>query len=112
MSDPTLFDVEPPVWAQDAIGQRWWEWSRTHPEVGRAFVTITREWMAARPGERVGAKAVWEQLRWRHAVGQIPTSGAEPFKLNNVYTALYARWCMDTYPETADVFETRRRIAA
>ena len=111
MTELTLFDLNPPEYAQDRIGRRWWTFHQAHPEVGREFVRLAREWRAANPTKRVGSKAIFEVLRWQTNVGAVPSEG-EPFQLDNRYSALYSRWAMSTFPDLRDVFETRRRIAA
>lgn len=109
--EPTLFDVGPPAWAQDEHGRRWWQQHQAHPEIGREFVRLTRQWIAANPGQKVGAKAVVEVLRWNTQVGLV-VSESEPYRLNNNSTALLARWAMETHPDLRDVFVTRKRLAA
>lgn len=59
-------------------------------------------------GQTFGIKALFEILRWQY--GQA-TQG-EPFKLNNNYTALYARMLMHREPALAGYFETRSRRTA
>lgn len=109
--EPTLFELGPPDYAQDPIGQRWWVQHQAHPEIGREFVRLTRQWIAANPGQKVGAKAVVEVLRWNTRVGLVVTDG-EPYRLNNNSTALMARWAMDTHPDLRGAFNLRERIAA
>lgn len=109
MTGQQTLALDGPPWARDPIGQRWLAFHRAHPEVGAEFVRLAREWRQHQPKARVGAKAIWEVLRWNMAVGQVPTTSSEPFRLNNVYPALYARWSMDCHPDLAGVFETRRR---
>lgn len=57
--------------------------------------------------KRFSAKAVFERLRWYYA---FETKSNDEFKLNNSYTAYYARKLMSEFPEFADFFETRERI--
>jgi len=57
---------------------------------------------------RCGMKMLWEALRYSSAV---QTRG-EPYKLNNNYTALYARLLMRQEPELAGFFELRERRSA
>jgi hypothetical protein len=52
-----------------------------------------------------GMKGLFEVLRWQYA---LQTKG-DPYKLNNNYTALYARLLMEQEPELHGFFETRRR---
>lgn len=62
---------------------------------------------AARRGRPVGMKAVYEMARWYYSV---ETDG-EPYKLNNNFTAFYARLLMDREPELCGFFETRQQRA-
>lgn len=62
--------------------------------------------MRRRGMRRYSIKALWEVLRFQ----AIATHGDE-FKLNNDYTALYARKLMAEVPELAGFFETRRSKA-
>jgi hypothetical protein len=55
---------------------------------------------------RYGMKGLFEILRWQSAV---QTEGDEPYKLNNVFTALYARKLMEEVPELNGFFEVRQR---
>lgn len=97
-----------PQWATGPLGDLFVEHRRNHPEVGEHFVRLAREWRAAKPGERVGAKAIFEVLRWNYAVGAIPTTSDEPFKLDNRLSSRYARWAAENHADLAAAFETRR----
>lgn len=55
--------------------------------------------------KRCGMKMLFEQLCWLHA---IETNGGA-YKINNNYTALYARLLMQHEPELAGFFELRDR---
>lgn len=52
-----------------------------------------------------GTKGLFEILRWQYA---LQTQG-EPYKLNNNYTAHYARLLMEKEPALRSFFETRHR---
>lgn len=57
-----------------------------HPEVWRLFERFAVE--ALRAGVRIGAKAIWERMRWETRVTQtLPGAPA----LNNNFTPFYAR---------------------
>lgn len=60
-----------------------------------------------RNNRRMGIKAIYERVRWEYSVA---TSGS-PYKLNNNFSAYYARALMKNEPELAGFFETRRRRA-
>lgn len=107
----SLFDhypIEEPDYADCAtIEERFAAFHGRNPQVYRALRDMALE--AKRRGNRqYGMKGLFEVLRWQHAM---QTHG-DPFKLNNNYTALYARLLMDNEPELADFFELRRRVSA
>ena len=54
---------------------------------------------------KFGIAMIFEQLRWQWYER---TQDIEGFKLNNSYRAFYARLLMESEPELAGVFETRR----
>lgn len=54
---------------------------------------------------RIGVKALWESMRYDALV----RTDARDWKLNNSYTACYARLLIDRNPQLAGVIETRRR---
>ncbi len=59
-------------------------------------------------GKQAGIKLLFEQLRW---LALIQTDG-EAYKLNNIYTALYARALMEQEPRLDGFFEIRERRSA
>lgn len=58
---------------------------------------------------KYGIKALFERVRWHY---EFEVNSDEEFKLNNDFTALYARKLMEREPDLAGFFETRRRRAA
>jgi len=79
------------------------EFHGAHPEVLEQL--RRRALRAQRRGYRPGIKALFEVLRWGH--GMARKADCDEFKLNNNYTAHYARLLMETTPELAGFFETR-----
>lgn len=57
---------------------------------------------------RYGSKAIFEELRWHHAMAN--DSSAE-FKINNNYTADLARVATRLFPELEEFFKLRARAA-
>lgn len=93
---------EPP--RPPTLEERWQAFDRENPQVWRAFERFT--WDAIRAGrERIGAKAIWERMRWWSSV---ETTGDE-YRLNNSWVSFYARKFRKAYPEHAHVFATRER---
>lgn len=73
-----------------------------HPWVYRALEQLVAARLAT-GATRVGMKALFEALRWRHPHG---------VNLNNNYTALYARRLRAAHPEWSSAIEVRRRRSA
>jgi hypothetical protein len=57
--------------------------------------------------ERYGMKALWEVLRYEEAVATTAPVGS--YRLNNNFTARYARLLMDEEPDLEGFFELRER---
>lgn len=75
-----------------------------------AMEMITRMALwSARNGRRCSMKRIFEDVR---AAGSVDTTGPAPYKLNNNWTSICARYLMDRHPELAGKFETRSRRAA
>ncbi|MFB7630486.1 hypothetical protein ACFC0M_05990 [Streptomyces sp. NPDC056149] len=82
------------------ISEQFATFDAQHPWIYRALEELVHERLAA-GAKRVGMKALFEALRWRHPHG---VKG-----LNNNYTALYARRLLADHPQWARVIEVRRR---
>lgn len=89
------------------IEARFREFHEANPQVYRELVKRARQ-IKERGFERYSMKTLMEVTRW-HA--HLTTTG-EPFKLNNSYTAHYARLIMEQEDDLRDFFETRERGAA
>ena len=80
-------------------------YDKQNPEVFKLFLEYSE--MALNRGfKKFSAKAVFERLRWYY---QIEKSDMTNFKLNNNYTAHYARKLIREYPEFEGFFELRER---
>jgi hypothetical protein len=92
----------------DRIATRFYEFHAKNPQVYRLLLTLA--WEAREAGhERVGMKELMERARWNYT---LHTTGTAP-RLNNNYTALYARLIVNDCPELAGLFEFRtRKVAA
>ncbi len=89
----------------DEITERARKFIAENPQVWASFVRYARALIAT--GRRRGsADLVVHRLVWDR---NIETSGAEPYKINGHYTAIFARWFHIAYPEYAGFFETRKR---
>jgi len=88
---------------------KFWEFHARHPEVYVHLVRLARQ--AKANGQRkFGMKALFEILRWERHVEGLPDD-REDWKLNNNYTAAYARLIMQCEPDLDGYFETRKQKA-
>ena len=103
------FDFAPlrvPEDAGETIEERFRAFHRANPHVYVQLRKLALNYR--RQGrQRGGMKMLFEVLRYQSG---IRTRG-EPYKLNNDFTALYARMLMAREPELAGFFETRERTA-
>ena len=81
--------------------EKWWAWHRENPDVWKLFEKFTDD-VIARGHEHYSAKAIFERIRWHT---EIETDGA--FKLQNNFTAYYARLFHALRPECDGFFRTR-----
>jgi len=102
MSQLTLFpttDERPPT-----LRERFEQFHADNPQVYDGLRELALR--ARRRGhERYGIKGLFEILRWQHAM----ETTDEEFKLNNDFTAFYARLLMDREFELDGFFETREQ---
>ena len=73
-------------------------------EVANRFIRIA--WGVWKRKKRIGAKAIWERLRWNYAM-RAAGPEADEFKLNNNHTAYMARLAMEKEPRLQGFFDTR-----
>ena len=59
--------------------------------------------------KRIGAKMIIERVRWECAINSKDKQG---YKINNDYTAHYARLFIQNNPQYRDCFETRKLKSA
>lgn len=107
--DPTVDVRDVPQVVEDTdaevregtIAERAERFHRRNPAVYRFAVSVCR-FMQERRIQHYGMKAVWEVMRFKY----LETHG-DIYKLNNNYTAFYARLIMAQEPDLADFFTTR-----
>ena len=75
-----------------------------NPHVYKSVVAVSLD-LKERGFRKGGMKMVFERLRWLYAIQTV----GEDYKLNNNYTAYYARLVMETVPDLDGFFETRLR---
>ena len=86
----------------ESIKRTWWSWHKANPEVYELFKKFT--WQVIGAGHKnYSSKAIFERIRWHTDV----ETGGDPFKINNNYTAYYARLFMVDHPEYDGFFRTR-----
>lgn len=88
-----------------SIGARFEAFHKAHPDVLEHMMRLCRA-RTDRGETRIAVKALWEELRSSLAI----THGGK-FKLDNSYTALYARKLIELEPALQGVIETRKRKA-
>ena len=92
---------------EHGIQERFEAFHARHPEVYAGLLRLCREWRAA--GRTAWSiKGAFEVLRWERHIGGL-ADPAETWRLNNNYTALYARKLIDLNPELQGLFELRER---
>lgn len=100
MNQRDLFDDEPPE--KRSLVEAFWEFHRDNPGVYALFDKFARE-AAAKERKAFGSKMIFERMRWYTLI----ESQGDAFKLNNNYTAYYARLWMHRNPQHAGFFRTR-----
>src|SRR5688572_9960336 len=95
------------------IQQAFEEFHKSNPLVYTHFKRLA--FKAINSGKKkISSKLICNVIRWEVYLNtQEPTlfdieGVATPFKINDAYTAHYARLFMDEYPEHSDKFETRK----
>ncbi len=79
------------------------DYDRQNPQIWQTFAQIAFE-LIGRGFTHYSSKAIFEIIRYKTAVA----AGNDIFKLNNNFTAGYARKFQQQYPAYADFFETRQ----
>lgn len=86
-----------------AITERFLEFHQENPHVYRVLVRLAREWVQTTGRKKLAIKTLFERARWELAVH----TNASDFRLNNNYTAFYARMIMANEPDLAGIFDLR-----
>lgn len=96
----TLWDTQ-----KKTISDAFEDFHQAHPEVYAMFLRFTRQWIQS-GHKRGSADMILHRVRWETSVNAAHDSG---FKINNNFSALYARKAMAENPDLAGVFSTRKR---
>lgn len=106
-----LFELRPVPSAPsraDEIEARARRFVASRPEAWRLFVRFTFELL--RSGrDHHSSDAVLHRIRWYTA---IELASGEEFKVNNDFSAVFARWFHGAYPEHDGFYRTRERTSA
>ena len=90
---------------KESITEKFYRFHSRNPHVYNLIVELA--YRMKRSGvHKFGLKGIFEYLRWQYSM---QTQG-DRYKLNNVFTALYARRIMACEPGLKDFFETRKRL--
>jgi hypothetical protein len=111
MDEDIDFDSIIPVWRGlplfDGIDLSWQrraiDFHLANPQVMELFLRFARQ--ALNVGAKVGPQAVWERIRWETSV--VTTGNA--YKVNDAFKSWYSRYAMETTPELAGYFDTRKK---
>lgn len=87
-----------------SIAEAFREFDDANPQVYDELVRLARLWKERRGTAHLGIKTIYEVCRWNLAL----STAGDPFKLNNNYTALYARKIMKHEEDLAEMFFTRK----
>lgn len=102
LSPLTVPDYEPGL----SLAEKFDRFNASNPHVADALELLAGQWL--RMHDRVGMKALVERLRWESG---IQTTGSA-YRLNNSWTAFYARLLLARHPEWSGRIVTREQRAA
>ena len=91
-----------PLWCSE-VAARFDEFHTANPRIYQVLVTFARQWVASTGRHKLGIKTLYERARWEIALA---TSDPD-FKLNNNFTAYYARLIMVQESDLAGLFDLR-----
>jgi len=97
VAERTLFDR--PAEAKTVFEQ----YDAEHPDIWQEFRDIAMD-LILKGRDHYGAKAIFEIIRYHRAI-----RGGSDFKVNNSFTASYARKFAAEYPEYSTFFEFREK---
>lgn len=86
-----------------SVSEQFERFHAENPGVYTTLVRLAREWIGHTGRHKLGIKTLYERARWEIALA---TSDPD-YKLNNNYTAYYARLLMRENPDLAGLFDLR-----
>ena len=87
-----------------SIKDAWWKFHVKNPKVYQAFC-IQVQRALDRGKKKLSSKAIINWIRWEV---YLETSDSTPFRINDAYTAWYARLFLHENPQHKDLFELRK----
>ena len=90
---------------KESIIEKFNRFHQRNPHVYHLIVDISKR-MKQSGVHKFGMKGVFEYLRWQYTM---QTQG-ERYRLNNIFTSIYARLVMETEVELRGFFDIRKRI--
>lgn len=97
-----MTDQQIPFFAH-TLPERFEQFHDENPRVYVILVRLAREWIQRTGRHKLGIKTLYERARW-----EIVLATKDPdFKLNNNYTAFYARLIMHENPDLRGIFDLR-----
>jgi hypothetical protein len=88
------------------LGARFAAFDKANPHIGQMFDAITIG-LIERRCKRYSADAILHQVRWETMFRVTHTWGSGVFKINDHWSACYARRFLDQYPQHEGFFELR-----
>jgi hypothetical protein len=89
------------------MSDRFEQFHTENPRVYATLVRLAREWVTQTGRHKIGIKSLYEVARW-----QIALATNDPdYKLNNDFTAYYARLMMHGEPDLDGLFDLRSSSA-
>lgn len=90
-----------------SVAQKFEQFHTENPRVYTTLVRLAREWINRTGRQKLGIKTLYERARWEIALA---TSDPD-YKLNNNFTAYYARLIMHREPDLDGLFDLRASSA-
>lgn len=85
------------------LAEKFEEFHNENPHVYRALVKLARRWVRQTGTRKLAIKTLYERARWEIVI----TTNDADFKMNNSYTAFYARLIMAQERDLRRIFDLR-----
>lgn len=91
--------------ARSAMFKAYREWDARNPHFYPLFCRFAKQ-LADRGHRAISSKLLFERIRWESFI-RFDAGAGDAYKLNNNYTAIYARRFMRDHPEHEGLFRLR-----